>query len=426
MGNTESDTKNGEEGTQGSESIGMLTEEEFYQLTLEQQQQYMAEYHRRRQKEENDQRRKERRQKPIEAINSIRGKIPFTRNTPDDAREYSNNGAHPQMLPPNGNGYHMVQATRDQFNQVDYHQPHPEQYNSRQHPLHHDPYKQGVELPYPPGNYATQSPGQYNYPPQQPYTHPQQQYQYTNGAPHASSNSSRNVHSSNQNQRSSRKQASSNNPHQTVNVMMYPSHTSRSSNNTSNMDPVKMMKSLKIEENDWETRWENDDNDDDSSEDEDKDTEETIVHYGGGASKHPFRPGMDGGHSSLGVGSATSINNNRMNELPVPPPSSNSMIPPYPTGGRPNNINRMPDEMIPSRRADVDPRYIQRGQWDDVSKGNIEDRPGVKMFSKLRVLGKGSFGKVRVLLRRFGYFILKKSYFFLIFASSESEYDDSY
>jgi len=99
MGNTESDTKNGEEGTQGSESIGMLTEEEFYQLTLEQQQQYMAEYHRRRQKEENDQRRKERRQKPIEAINSIRGKIPFTRNTPDDAREYSNNGAHPQMLP---------------------------------------------------------------------------------------------------------------------------------------------------------------------------------------------------------------------------------------------------------------------------------------------------------------------------------------
>ena len=177
----------------------------------------------------------------------------------------------------------------------------------------------------------------------------------------------------------------------TINVMMYPSHTRSPA--TASMDPSKLIESLKIDETDWETKWENDDNDDDSSEDEDKEDEVKNLTSSGRASSHPFRPGMDLGHSS-----SSQLNPNLSNvHNHVYPTSSNisNMASIRPSNNRIENSSRTAQHTTNHRRLAATLYGNHITSRDDQHSYRSSDRPGVRMFSMLRVLGKGSFGKVR-------------------------------
>lgn len=185
----------------------------------------------------------------------------------------------------------------------------------------------------------------------------------------------------------------------TVNVLMYPATTKRSKFLP---DPSKMFAKLSIhgsknnnEDDDWESRWENDDyDDDDSSEDEDK------------MPAHPFRAGIDSGHSSsasikrpehlltsLPTGSERSSN------------QSGQQFPPHPQQQQQQQqqiqVGAVSEEKILRRQADKVLKTGSAGeQWEDTTDGQAAfEKPGVNMFTMLRVLGKGSFGKV-VLVRK--------------------------
>jgi hypothetical protein len=135
-------------------------------------------------------------------------------------------------------------------------------------------------------------------------------------------------------------------------------------------------KGIQKEENEWETRW--DEDDDESDEDEED------VKIGPASAGVHLRPGMDGGHSSstptLRVEPA----------VPVTPP---------------------PEAKFPVTPPRVTPAAAQVGaldadglEWDTGTGLDIipqqdptYEKPNILMFLPLlRVLGKGSFGKVRM------------------------------
>lgn len=390
MGNAESDLKNGDGGGQGSNNIRMLTEEEFTKLSLERQREYMAEYakyNQRKKKDEREQMKRERRQRSVDTINAIKNR--FAKSPDGHQPQQFNNFEHPLKASSSNPGHshyrkqhslygpqHDKQSSQsipprspnEAPRQMNHNQPQPYAYiNHSQIPHSHS---------HPQPNSSSYS-NSYGHSPSN--LHPQFQAQY-NGDSH-DSRSNRQIQYTHQNEPNYIKHPRK--PNQRINVMMYPAQPTHGSDAKSPpvIDPVKMMQSLKIEENDWETRWENDDNDDDS--DEEKDQNIPMGKATGIPSHHPFRPGLDMGHSSA-------IPKTRTNKQPI---MQNTIASSH-------SSTRNRDQIPPTQSLSPNSQSeSSKSQWDDIDEHNLEDRPGVKMFSMLRVLGKGSFGKV-VLVRK--------------------------
>lgn len=147
--------------------------------------------------------------------------------------------------------------------------------------------------------------------------------------------------------------------------------------------------------NDWEKQWDDDDEEDDDSEEEEQDSKLPAS----AAPLHQLRPGMDAGHSypeddlhaqQLASPSAT---------LP-PPTSPTRMNGPNFVTPEPSSIEATPG-IIPAVIEDDDDGL----NWDtDVVTDTIDaNKPNMQMFlPMLRVLGKGSFGKVVLVQKRIG------------------------
>jgi hypothetical protein len=175
------------------------------------------------------------------------------------------------------------------------------------------------------------------------------------------------------------------------------------------------------EVNDWETRW--DEDDDDSGEEENEEVKPP-------SSLHPpLRPGMDAGHSSASVSPTKPQAPVDLLSSPPPyqqqpqqheqvdllfftppqgaPPPPSSIPPPVQSSAPPSSMQQhhqqqqMTVNQIQQQYVVIDDDGIE---WDSGVNQCPEraDKPNVKMFlPMLRVLGKGSFGKVS----RFKYMI---------------------
>lgn len=131
----------------------------------------------------------------------------------------------------------------------------------------------------------------------------------------------------------------------------------------------------------WETRW--DEDDDDSDGDDETDTKPTSTGPGMSPMHHPveqppLRPGMDAGHSSLSPISHAAASMDPSMQVSTPGKS------PQPT--RSNVVTPISGEQ---------PVADDGVEWDTGAQQELATKPNVQMFLPLlRVLGKGSFGKV--------------------------------
>lgn len=141
----------------------------------------------------------------------------------------------------------------------------------------------------------------------------------------------------------------------------------------------------KKEVQDWEKQW-------DEDEDDDSDEEDIAAGRQGAAPPlHAIRPGMDTGHGDL---SATSLITPTADALDVKP----SFVTPdavYDAPSSPKNQQRSFIESAPSSPNVVPVSDDDAVEWDTGHQAE-DAKPNVTMFlPMLRVLGKGSFGKVR-------------------------------
>ncbi|CAB9520820.1 RAC family serine/threonine-protein kinase homolog [Seminavis robusta] len=131
----------------------------------------------------------------------------------------------------------------------------------------------------------------------------------------------------------------------------------------------------------WETRWDEDDDDSDGEDENDTNPNATVspIHHHQTQQQSPVRPGIDDGHSSLSPGAAG------LSTLPQTPQ----------TQKRPNVVTPVKN----------DPAIIPDDglEWDTGTQQDVVTKPNVQMFLPLlRVLGKGSFGKVVLVQKRVG------------------------
>ena len=150
------------------------------------------------------------------------------------------------------------------------------------------------------------------------------------------------------------------------------------------------------EVNDWETRWDEDD-DSDGEEDEDSKLPATSVPmaaHAGVPMHSQLRPGMDGGHSTPMVSPAK--------PAPMQQYASPQVVPPQ--AQKAHLVTATPDgdgiQLDQRRQNKLQPNESEDGlEWDTgahIEQEETYEKPNVQMFLPLlRVLGKGSFGKVR-------------------------------
>ena len=170
----------------------------------------------------------------------------------------------------------------------------------------------------------------------------------------------------------------------------------RGGNNNSNSNQGKK------EVQDWEKQWDEDE-DDDSDEDEAMSGRQGApmgAHMVASTAPpiHAIRPGMDTGHSDGGVSPGVS----------TPPPTDGKTPEGKPYFVTPDAVYDAPSSPIRQPNVigsapgspNVIPVMDDDGlEWDT---GYEDSKPNVQMFMPmLRVLGKGSFGKVRFLLQLF-------------------------
>lgn len=179
----------------------------------------------------------------------------------------------------------------------------------------------------------------------------------------------------------------------------------------------------KKEVQDWEKQWDEDEDDDDDSDD---DEEDVVVDAGrqgaplgggqrvmGGATPpmHAMRPGMDTGHSDM-AGIPPSVSTPPLSDVKTVGGGGDDGKPYFVT---PDNAYDAPSSPTPHSRAVVSapgspvviPESDDDGlEWDTGHQAEEDSKPHVQMFMPmLRVLGKGSFGKVRL---PFGHFFLRR------------------
>jgi len=378
MGNAESDLKNDGEVVQGSNGIRLLTEEEFTKLSIERQREYMAaytKYNQRKKKEEREQIKRERRQRSVETINAIKNR--FAKNSPEGYAPQHVNNFEYQLKAPlqnSGNSQHRQHKPRygPQFDTSS--SSSTAKRNQNQIPPSANIIQSQILDPHShPQTNSTSYPNSYVQ--SQSNANPQFQEEYYDDP--RITKQYRGIQHSHQNEANG--QTLSKSPNHTANNMMYLSQPTNGSTAKSMIDPIKMMQSIKIEENDWETRWENDNNDDDDS-DEEKVQSASVENPVSVATHHPFRPGLDLGHSSAAPKLRPSKQLIIQNSISASHQSKDSA-----------------DHLSPTQSLSPNSQKEKsKSQWDDLDEEVLEDRPGVKMFSMLRVLGKGSFGKVRL------------------------------
>jgi hypothetical protein len=152
------------------------------------------------------------------------------------------------------------------------------------------------------------------------------------------------------------------------------------------------LRNSKKEAHDWEKQWDADEDDDESDEEEDAGRQGVAGPPRVGAPPlHAMRPGMDTGHSDLSTPVITSpppqtktsdkayfVTPEAVYDAPASPPHTRNVI-----GSAPSSPTVIPI-------AEDDGVEWDTGQLVDDAK------PEIQMFlPMLRVLGKGSFGKVR-------------------------------
>jgi len=157
------------------------------------------------------------------------------------------------------------------------------------------------------------------------------------------------------------------------------------------------------QENEWETRWDEDDDDDSDDDTEDDRKMAPIVAAGmkpapAAAPKVHLRPGMDNSHSSA---------------VPLKRPPTD-VIPPTPVPVRDllstDEIQKLePASPTPTTETTATAALQSSSSWDSQSNSQTAEseasyeKPNVQMFLPLlRVLGKGSFGKVVLVQKRQG------------------------
>lgn len=181
------------------------------------------------------------------------------------------------------------------------------------------------------------------------------------------------------------------------------------------------------EVNDWETRWDEDDEDDDDSEGDDQIASPAMAaNYAGGPHLAPLhaqqlRPGMDAAHSSTSLPPMTTTAADDMRF--VSPSALHQSRTPASAGTHAQQfqkahlITATPESDISHSDGPlVAQQQLQKPQQQSLIRQESEDgiewdtgvmqeqsidyeKPNVEMFMPLlRVLGKGSFGKVRVTL----------------------------
>ena len=158
----------------------------------------------------------------------------------------------------------------------------------------------------------------------------------------------------------------------------------------------------KQEVGDWEKQW--DEDEDDDSDDDDEGVEEGVVdtahgapqhaqHHAGGI--HTMRPGMDVGHSSMSTPTALSAKMGHANQQPHGMAAQQQQ--PEDLLSKPlGNAGDLAAEWDTSASATGDMAAAAAAAAQIESESDMTAKPDVQMFMPmLRVLGKGSFGKVR-------------------------------
>jgi hypothetical protein len=140
---------------------------------------------------------------------------------------------------------------------------------------------------------------------------------------------------------------------------------------------------IKSSVNDWETRWDDDEDDSEGEEDEKPPAANNTLPL-------QLRPGMDNFAST--PTKLPDLQYNHQQSQSQPQPQKAHLVTATPEDQRQQQTQQ---QQLPSSQADADDGV----EWDSgamLGAGDPHEKPNVQMFLPLlRVLGKGSFGKVR-------------------------------